>query len=527
MKSRANFDHGLHKGQVVKATIAALAPGGEGVTRDHGPAIFVGRVAPGDVVEIELFDVRKDFAWGRAVAIVEASPQRAEPPCKLFKVCGGCQWQHIAYESQLKDKEDLVRQTIKHIGGLDPDIVLPAMAAPQPLYYRNKVQFPVGHPRGSNRILAGYYKRNSHDLVNIKHCPVQPEPLDRMVEKVKEASQFHGVSAYDEHTRRGILRHIVARYSFDRQEVLLTLVVNVSAGHEHVQPVDAAGVASPESGDDDPLAGGGPSGNKRGPDKRNNRGAISQLSADELVRLIQPVARDVMEAVGEVKGVCVNFNYQAGNRILGDKSLCVAGQDHIIERISADGEDVPERLRQGLEFRLSPHSFFQVNSGQIAPLLEEVRASVSGFADLVVDAYAGVGTIALWLAPTCSQVIAVEEHGGAVADGIANCRLNRLDNVEFRHCRVEEALPALTADGQRPTCLVLDPPRKGVSEPVLGHIAEMRVKRIVYVSCNPATLARDLRILALNGYKTRKIRPIDMFPQTYHVESVAVIDLDD
>ena len=159
-KSRTRPEHGLEKGQTVRATIAALAPGGEGVTREHGPAIFVDRVAPGDVVDIELFDVRKDFARGSAVRVVEPSQQRTDPPCKLFKVCGGCQWQHLGYEWQLKAKQDLVRQTMKHIAGLDEDVVLPTLPAPLPFYYRNKVQFPVARPQGSNRILAGYYKRN-------------------------------------------------------------------------------------------------------------------------------------------------------------------------------------------------------------------------------------------------------------------------------------------------------------------------------------------------------------------------------
>jgi len=519
-KSHTKAKHCLQKGQVVRATIASLAPGGEGVTREQGPAIFVDRVAPGDVVDIELFDVRNDFAKGNAVRLIEPSAQRAEPPCQLFKVCGGCQWQHLGYEWQLKAKEDLVRQTIKHIAGLDAEIVLPTLPAPLPFYYRNKVQFPVAQPKGSKRILAGYYKRNSHDLVNIKHCPVQPEPLDRMLAAVKEVCEVHGFYAYAERSRSGLLRHIVARYSFDRQQVLLTLVLNADGGQAQS---GSAVAASAGDADDDPLK--AQPARQRYSAARSPAQAGSVPSAHELVRRSGPLARQVMEAVPEIRGVCLNFNPDAGNRILGDVTVCVAGQEHIIERIAAEQADAPERLRQGLEFRLSSQSFFQVNSRQIAALLEEVRASVMGFTQLAVDAYAGVGTIALWLAPVCARVIAVEEHGGAVADGVANCSLNDLGNVEFRQGRVEEVLPAITAEGQMPSVLILDPPRKGISEQVLAHIAKMEVERIVYVSCNPATLARDLRILAGNGYKTRKIRPIDMFPQTYHVESVAVLDL--
>src|SRR4030095_14074542 len=216
--------------------------------------------------------------------------------------------------------------------------------------------------------------------------------------------------------------------------------------------------------DDDPLTRSTPAAKGTDAPARPGRPtAGSSPSSEELLRRIAPLAREVMEAVPEIRGVCINFNPHAGNRILGEISVCVAGEDHIIETVAAEGADLPEQLRQGLKFRLSSHSFFQVNSRQIAPLLEEVRASVSGFHELAVDAYAGVGTIALWLAPVCPRVIAVEEHAGAVADGIANCRLNGIENVEFRLATVEEALPALMAAGDTPSVLVLDPPRKGVS----------------------------------------------------------------
>jgi 23S rRNA (uracil1939-C5)-methyltransferase len=483
----------LRKGMQVPATIHSLAPGGQGLTRERGMPVFVDRVAPGDQVEIELFDVRKDFARGRLVRLVSGSEQRSEPPCKLFKVCGGCQWQHIGYDWQLKAKEDIVRQTIKHIGGLDPALVLPAVGAAQPLYYRNKVQFPVASPHGSFRILAGYYKQDSHELVNVKHCPIQPEALDRMLAAVKNACEKHKVTVYDEKTRRGLLRHIAARYSFDGANILVTLVVNATKpGH----------AGKPGAGHE--------------PFK---------------LPVFEAIARELMAIMPEISGVCLNFNQRAGNRIVGDVTLPLAGQPYIIERLKTDRDDLPAVLRAGLLFKLSPTSFFQVNTVQACRLMEQIIDAINLPArpfrrekPVIVDAYAGVGAIALWVSAVASKVVAVEEHAAAVADGRLNLEMNNLQNVEFIEGEVEKVLPELDQDNLAPDILIVDPPRKGLSPSALGSIVSLKPARIVYVSCNPATLARDLKLLEHNGYKTKQIQPVDMFPQTYHIESVTVLD---
>ncbi len=485
----------LERGERLVATVEALAPGGEGITHEPGMAVFVGRAAPGDRIELELFDVRKDFARGAIVEILERSPQRVEPPCKLFKVCGGCQWQHLDYSWQIKNKEDIGRQTVQRIGGLDPDLVKPTIGAAKPLFYRNKVQFPVGSPRGSDRILAGYYMQDTHELVNIKHCPVQPEPLDRMLAAVKAVCEKHRLTAYDEKSRTGLLRHIIARHSVASNEILVTLVVNARASGG---PVDGTGVS-----------GSGP------------------LDLSEM----QKLARSLMQQVSEIAGVCLNFNPHGGNKIIGDQTVVLAGQPYIVEELKTSRKDLPERLQQGIQFKLSPTSFFQVNTAQTCTLLEEVAACVlapSGCASdvvpLIVDAYAGVGAIALWLSPLAARVIAVEEYPAAVADGLLNLELNQIGNVEFRSGRVEEVLPQLADEQVVVHVLVLDPPRKGLSLEALESALALRPLRIVYVSCNPATLARDLRIFDKNGYKTKQIQPVDMFPQTYHIETVTLLE---
>lgn len=489
MTSMKNAPHRLFNGQALIATIESLAPGGEGVTRELGVPVFVNRVAPGDKVELELFDVRKNFARARLVRIIEPSTRRAEPPCKLFKVCGGCQWQHLSYEWQAKAKEEIVRQTVKHIGGLNPDLVQACIGANQQFFYRNKVQFPVENPRGSTRILAGYYKQDSHELVNIKHCPVQPEPLDRLLVSVKEVLERHAIPAYDEARRTGLVRHVAARYSFSRRQILLTLVVNAC----------------------DPAAGGEP-----------------RKSEKVDIAMWREISREIREAVPEIEGVCLNFNPHAGNRILGESTVVLAGEGQIIEELATKRADLPEKLQKGLKFRLSSTSFFQIHTDQAVRLMELIvdAASRKGGArvPLVIDAYAGVGAIALWLSPIAERVVAVEESQAAVDDGNFNLELNQAANVEFICGTVESVFPQLLESGMRADVVVLDPPRKGLSPAALDVALALSPGRIVYVSCNPATLARDLKIIERNGYKTKQIQPIDLFPQTYHIESVTILD---
>jgi 23S rRNA (uracil1939-C5)-methyltransferase len=213
----------LERGQRVELRIESLTPTGSGVSKDLGMPVFIDLVAPGDLAEVEVFDVRKDFARGRLLRLIEPSPMRAEPPCPLFKICGGCQWQHLSYEAQLESKTEIMRQAVRHIGGLEPTMVRDTLGG-EPLNYRNKVQFPVRNPQGSQRILAGYFKKDSHELVNVKYCPVEPTVLDRMLEVAKAVLEDHKIWAYDERTGKGSLRHINARTSFASGKVLVTLV---------------------------------------------------------------------------------------------------------------------------------------------------------------------------------------------------------------------------------------------------------------------------------------------------------------
>jgi len=513
---------GLKKGDRVEVTITSLAPGGQGLTKELGLPIFVNRVARGDRVLVEIYDRRSDFAFGRVVDVLAPSSERVQPPCKLFKVCGGCQWQHINYYAQLEAKEEIIRQSLVRIGGMDSALVGKTIPADREFHYRNKVQFPVKQSKSSQRILAGYYEQNSHRLVNIKHCPIQPPAFDRMLEITKSICQMFSITAYNESSGQGLLRFVTARLSEATGQILITLVVN--------------------------------------------------CSSKQIPTALTKVACEIINQLPQVVGVCANLNTKPGNRIMSEETVCLAGKPYIEEVFKSERLGHRAKLRDGLTFRLSPDSFFQVNTLQAIKLLEKLddligtylaSAAIALKEMVLVDAYAGVGVIALWLSPFFKDVIAIEENASAVKDGQLNLRNNKIDNVEFLSGEVEYVLPRLIERGVRPEVVVLDPPRKGCSEKALGAVLKLAPALILYVSCNPVTLARDLRFLmgnqmmsasnadndqvkkmdshllapirtkestaeieadsAIYGYKTKEIIPIDLFPQTYHVEAIAVL----
>ncbi len=510
----------LEKGKQVELKIASLAPGGQGVSKDFPIPVFINKAAPGDNLLVEIYDNRRSFAKGELLKVLEPSKDRIEPECKLFKVCGGCQWMHLSYEAQLHWKRDLIEQSLYHIGGqalgktLTP-LLLPTIPSKDQFGYRNKVQLPVRNPNNSSRLLAGYFETNSHKLVNIKHCPIQPSLLDDVLAQIKLLAEEHKITAYDEYSGRGLLRHIQMRINKTHSHVLVTLVLN--------------------------------------------------CQNTNMPSFMKDLALQLMEKFPEVKGVCVNYNTAKGNRILADDTLCLAGEPYIAETLNTTNPDFPAILQEGLKFQLSPNSFFQVNTSQAITLLELIAQELKDHLSqrgasytqtniasndnkvTLLDAYAGVGTIALWLAPFVSQVIAIESNPQAIKDGQTNQALNNLDNVQFHLAKVEEYLPEVIENQSPIQVIVVDPPRQGLDPQVIEAIIKLQPELILYVSCNPVTLARDLRTLLSSpasdlsaempdqspaeddclkvstGYKVEKIIPVDLFPQTYHIESLTVL----
>ncbi|MCW5824173.1 MAG: 23S rRNA (uracil(1939)-C(5))-methyltransferase RlmD [Cyanobacteria bacterium TGS_CYA1] len=493
-------------------TIESIAPGGEGVAKFNNCTIFVERAAVGDVATVRLYDVRKDFAKGKIEHLIESSKHRQEAPCAYFDWCGGCQWQHMTYEAQLEAKQDIVRQAMKRIGKLDlSDIILePTMGADPYFRYRNKSQFPVQKGQkiketGKRRLKVGYYERNSHDLVDINECLVQPEELDLLMISAKRLLEDAGIPAYDEQVQKGLLRHILIRQAQSSQQIIVTFVLFAPG--------------------------------------------LYALS-DNLQNHFAKVAAKLIKDYPAIQGVNLNFNSQAGNRIMGGSTVTIDGVGKIEETLFSKDSALSQKHKEGIKFALSAASFFQINTRQTELILERIYKEVFGdTADsasartsVILDAYAGVGTIALWLAPGAKRVVAIEDHPQAVLDGRANVEINNFDNIEFEEGDVEKVLPELIKRNFKPDCIVLDPPRKGVSGSVIDSVLQLAPKKIVYMSCNPVTLARDLAKLLSDsssnspenreigeniGYKVERILPFDMFPQTYHVESLALLKRND
>jgi len=491
--AKIKLTHSLERGDQVEVNVESLANGGDGVAKVDSIPVFIERAAQGDRLAIYLFDVRKDFARGAIEEIVKPAAERVDAPCHHYERCGGCQWQHIDYPQQLKHKRQLIIDALSHIGGIaeSEKQVLPIMGCDDPFHYRNKVQFPVKYK--DTQVLAGYYERGSHDLVNIDSCPIQPSIFDQLLKTTKVLFKKYRISIYDEARHRGMVRHLNFRISFSANKILVTIVVNHA-------PVN-----------------------------------IKEFNNIDYLNAFTVLGQELQYLHPEVESVVVNFNQDKGNRILGDHTITLLGGGFIEERLATTNKALPARLQEGLTFRLSSKSFFQVNSLQAVKLLEVIALAaqecLSGVGKpRIVDAYAGVGTIAMWLSPLAGEVVAIEEVGDAIADGEENAALNNLSNVEFIEGQVEQVLAAVV--DERPVdLLVLDPPRKGIDPAILQVLCQRGPKNIIYVSCNPATLARDLKILGQTGenalyagYTIKRVQPVDLFPQTYHVESVVVLE---
>ncbi|MDP2859347.1 MAG: 23S rRNA (uracil(1939)-C(5))-methyltransferase RlmD [Bacillota bacterium] len=451
------------RSNVVSIEITGLNHDGDGVGRLDGLAVFVPGALPGDKVRARLTVSKKTYARAEVVEITKLSPGRIRPPCAVAEPCGGCSLQSMAYEEQLLWKTRAVEDAMARIGGLKEITVRPCLAAKHPMHYRNKVQFPVAMQRGIP--VAGCYARGTHEVVPTEDCLIQHQTNNLIVRESLRLISELDLTVYDERRGGGLVRHIMGRVAPGTGEAMAVIVTSI---------------------------------------KRFTRGG-------EFVSAL-------MKAVPGLVGVLQNINSEKTNIILGRETRVITGRGHIDDLF---GNDRTGRLR----FRISPLSFYQVNAEQAA----ELYAQALEYAGLTrtttaVDIYSGIGTITLFLARSCRQAFGIEEVTRAVADAKQNARLNGIENVRFLTGRAERVLPRfLQGRGVKPDVVVLDPPRKGCEEGVLGTVVKMRPGRIVYVSCYPATLARDLAILQRSGYRAVETQPVDMFPQTNHVESCTLV----
>ncbi|XZI79326.1 23S rRNA (uracil(1939)-C(5))-methyltransferase RlmD [Clostridium perfringens] len=432
---------------------------GEGIAKiDNKYPIFIEGALKGEKVKVRIVKVNKNFAYGKLMEVLEASEERVNPPCAIYKRCGGCKLQHASYKAQLDFKWDRVKDCVSKIGKLDPSIVKYPLGMENPWRYRNKVQLPIGLINGEVKI--GFFAPRSHDIIDMESCLIQDEIGDKVVKLTREWIEKFNIRPYNvdgEYDEKGIVRHIMIRRGFTTNEVMVVLVTN---------------------GENLPHK-------------------------EEFVDLM-------VKNIPGIKSVIQNINSKKTNVILGLESKTLWGEDTISDYIG------------DFRFNISPLSFFQVNPIQTEVLYGKALeyANLTGNEE-VFDAYCGTGTITLFLSQKAKKVYGVEIIPQAIDNAWINAKENKVENVEFFVGESEVVIPDLINKGVKADVVVVDPPRKGCDKKLLDAITNIDAKKIVYVSCDPSTLGRDLQVLEENGYKTLEVQPVDMFPNTSHVENVA------
>ncbi len=463
----------IEKNQDYELTIEDYGNEGEGIGRVDDFVVFVKDAAKGDRAIVRITKVKKNFAYGRLMELLDPSPDRTAPPCPHAKVCGGCSLMHISYDKQLEWKQSKVEQAFLRIGGIEniKDLMEPIVPCDGGgLHYRNKAQFPVGCDKDGN-ITIGFYAGHSHRIVDTDSCMLQPAHFDEIIGVCREFFETHHIRPYDEENGSGLLRHIVIREGRNTGQIMVTFVLNGEGFGKQIT------------------------------DTKQEGGTLFSLEQALIDRL---------RVISGLRSIIINTNKEKTNRILGFKNRVLWGSD-VIEDTIGD-----------VRFAIGPMSFYQVNPSQTKRMYEKALeyAQLSG-GETVWDLYCGIGTISLFLAKKAARVFGVEIVEEAIEDAKRNAQLNGIKNAEFYAGRSEEILPEKhKKEGVSADVIVVDPPRKGCDATLLETILSITPNRVVYVSCDPATLARDVRILTEGGYELQKVCAFDNFGQTGHVETV-------
>ena len=442
----------LEKGSIYTAVIDGYSSEGLGIARVNGAVVFVPHAVRGEEIDLRITKVMKTSCAGEIVKIHNPSPERMEPECPYAGKCGGCAYRHLTYPEELWAKRQRVQDALTRIGGLDLTVE-EILGAKNPEHYRNKSQYPVGAD-GS----IGFFQARTHKVVPIRRCLIQTEAADRTAQAVGEWMRRYKISAYDETTGKGLVRHVCVRVN-RKGESLCCVVVN---------------------------------GNK--------------------VPREPELAAYVTAAVPHTVGVLLNSNTRRGNVVLGDKYRTLFGWNYLMDTLC------------GLEFKLSMPSFYQVNRDQAEVLYGKALefAGLTGN-ETVLDLYCGIGTITLCLAKAAKRVIGAEIVPPAIRDAKENALRNHIENAEFFCGDAADIAAKLESDGLRPDVVTVDPPRKGLAPEVIASVAAMGPEKVVYVSCDPATLGRDVKIFREFGYEAKRAAAVDMFPGTAHVETVVLL----
>ncbi len=452
----------IKKNQEYQITIEDITSNGEGVGRINGYALFVKDTIAGDQVIVKITKVGKSYGYGRLVEIIQASSDRVEPPCPVSQACGGCSIMAMSYEAQLLYKQKVIQNNLSRIGGLSDISVPPVIGMEEPFRYRNKAQFPVGEKNGE--IITGFYAGRTHSIIPCEDCLIGSKINAPILEIIKNHMRQYKVSSYNEVTNNGLVRHILIRSGYSTGEIMVCLVLNGK-----------------------------------------------NISHKE--KLIENLLSCTFENGEHIESIMINKNQENTNVILGRESYILYGRDYIEDYIG------------DIKYQISPVSFYQVNPTQTKKLYEIALeyADLTGN-EVVWDLYCGIGTISLFLAQKAKKVYGVEIVPQAIENAKKNAQINKIDNVEFYVGKAEEVLPKkYKEDGVYADIIVVDPPRKGCDESLLSTMVEMQPNRIVYVSCDSATLARDVKYLIANGYGVDKVQGVDQFCHTTHVETVILM----
>jgi 23S rRNA (uracil1939-C5)-methyltransferase len=495
----------LKQGEVVEIEITDVSESGEGVGRVGNQVVFIPDTVTGDVITARLVTVKRQYAHGKLLEIVTASPHRVRPSCIVADKCGGCQLQHIDYDYQLTAKENQVIQALKRIGGFAEPPVAPILGAQGNFAYRNKVTYPLGVSDTGN-VKAGYYRKGTHQIVNLNQCPVQDERLNPLLAEIKQDIQDRGWQIYQPESKGA--REPGAR----RTGVQIVVSQYADPG------VTDRGIPKPKLRNR-PLVTEITPVPDNSPKFRHLLLRIGRRTGEILLTLVvtdfnipdlEGQAQRWMQRYPNLVGVCLNLNERPTNNIFGTETRCIAGRAFISETFG------------NLQFQLKADTFFQIYTEQAEAILNLIidRAGFTG-TETLIDAYCGIGTFTLPLSKRVKRVVGIEVHNSSVVQARANARLNGINNVEFRTGEVEEVLPAMEMSAD---VILLDPPRTGCDRAVLDALTDMQPAQIIYISCKPATLARDLQILCEQGnYQLTHVQPADFFPQTAHVECVAFL----
>ena len=464
----------MQKNEVVKVKIEDIGVGGEGIGKVDGYTLFIKDAIIGDVVEAKVMKAKKNYGYARLMKVLTPSKDRVEEAvCPMARKCGGCQIQEMKYPAQLAFKESKVRGNLERIGEV-PGELLDQIMHPvvgmdgegmQPFRYRNKAQFPIGTDK-DGRVTAGFYAGRTHSIIGNTDCVLGVEVNEEILNCILDFMEEFEIPAYDEVKHKGLVRHVLLRYGFKTDEIMVCLVIN----------------------------------GKTIPHCHDLVGRLRQIPGMTSITLCTNTAKT--------------------NVIMGDTIRLLWGQEFITDYI---GE---------IKYQISPLSFYQVNPVQTEKLygLALDYAGLTGN-ETVWDLYCGIGTISLFLAKKAKQVYGVEIIPQAIDDAKNNAKINNITNAEFYVGKAEEVLPEYykeyekTHNGEtaHADVIVVDPPRKGCEESLLQTIVDMQPEKVVYVSCDSATLARDVKFLRANGYELKDVTPVDQFPHTVHVETVVLL----